>query len=119
MYVSLDNGGVVALSHMTGAVVWEQRLDGAPNQILPLDDLFVGATDNHFYRLSRLDGSIKWSVRTGGDIVGLPAVDETRVYFSSLDNMLYALNRRSGVQQWREPLAARPTAGPRDRKSVV
>ena len=112
MYVSLDNGGVVALSHMTGAVVWEQRLDGAPNQILPLDDLFVGATDNHFYRLSRLDGSIKWSVRTGGDIVGLPAVDETRVYFSSLDNMLYALNRRSGVQQWREPLAARPTAGP-------
>ena len=112
MYVSLDNGGVVALSHMTGAVVWEHRLDGAPNQILPLDDLFVGATDNHFYRLSRLDGSIKWSVRTGGDIVGLPAVDETRVYFSSLDNMLYALNRRSGVQQWREPLAARPTAGP-------
>ena len=112
MYVSLDSGGVVALSHMTGAVVWEQRLDGAPNQILPLDDLFVGATDNHFYRLSRLDGSIKWSVRTGGDIVGLPAVDETRVYFSSLDNMLYALNRRSGVQQWREPLAARPTAGP-------
>ena len=112
MYVSLDGGGVLALSIMTGAAVWEQRLDGTPNQILPLDDLFVGATDNHFYRLSRLDGSIKWRSRTGGDIVGLPAVDETRVYFSSLDNMLYALNRKSGVQQWRQPLAARPTAGP-------
>ena len=112
MYVSLDSGRVVALSLMTGDVLWEQRLEGAPTEILPLDDLFVGATDNYFYRLSRLDGSIEWRVRTGGDIVGLPTVDETRVYFTSRDNMLYALNRKSGVQQWREPLAARPIAGP-------
>ena len=112
MYVSLDSGDVVALSLMTGAAVWEQRLGGTPNQILPLDDLFVGATDNHFYRLSRLDGSVKWRWRTGGDIVGLPAVDEKRVYFSSLDNMLWGLNRTSGVQQWRQALSARPTAGP-------
>jgi outer membrane protein assembly factor BamB len=112
MYVSLDSGGVAALSLMTGAVLWEQRLGGTPSRILPLDDLFVGATDNHFYRLSRTDGAIQWNWRTGGDIVGLPAVDEKRVYFSSLDNMLWALNRTSGVQQWREPLSARPTAGP-------
>ena len=111
MYVSLDSG-VVALSLLTGDAVWEQRLEGTPNRILPLDDLFVGATDNNFYRLSRLDGSIKWRWRTGGDVVGLPAVDEQRVYFSSRDNMLWALNRTSGVQQWRQPLTARPTAGP-------
>ena len=112
MYVSVDNGGVVALSLMTGDLVWERRLEGSPREILPLDDLFVGATDNYLYRLSRLDGSIKWRWRTGGDIVGLPAVDEKRVYFSSLDNMLWALNRTNGVQQWSRPLAARPTAGP-------
>ena len=112
MYVSLDNGGVVALSLMTGDAEWEQRLAGAPSEILPLDDLFVGAADNHFYRLSRVDGSIKWRWATGGDIVGLPAVDEKRVYFSSLDNMLWALNRSNGVQQWRRPLAVRPTGGP-------
>ena len=112
MYVSLDNGGVVALALMTGEPGWEQRLEGSPSEILPLDDLFVGATDNHFYRLSRLDGSIKWRWRTGGDIVGLPAVDEKRVYFSSLDNMLWALNRTNGVQQWSRQLSARPTAGP-------
>ena len=99
MYVSLDGGGVLALSIMTGAAVWEQRLDGTPNQILPLDDLFVGATDNHFYRLSRLDGSIKWRSRTGGDIVGLPAVDETRVYFSSWTHVVRAepQERRTAV----------------------
>jgi len=112
MYVSLDTGDVVALSLMTGATMWERHLGGTPDQILPLDDLFVGATDNFFYRLSRVDGAIKWRKGTGGDIVGLPAVDERRVYFCSLDNMLYALSRSSGVEQWREPLAARPTAGP-------
>ena len=113
LYVSLDSGHVVALSLMTGTTIWEQHLGGTPNRILPLDDLFVGATDNYFYRLSRLTGAIKWRVQTGGDIVGLPAVDEDRVFFSSLDNMLYALSRKSGVQQWRKPLVARPTAGPR------
>ena len=112
MYVSLDSGGVVALALMTGNTVWEKRLEGTPNQILPLDDLFVGATDNNFYRLSLLDGSIRWVWRTGGDVVGLPAVDEKRVYFSSRDNMLWALDRKSGVQQWRRPLSARPTGGP-------
>ena len=113
MYVSLDSGDVVALQLMTGAAVWKRRLDGRPSRILPLDDLFVGATDNHFYCLSSVDGSTKWRWRAGGDIVGLPAVDEKRVYFTSLDNMLWALNRSNGVQQWRQPLVARPTAGPR------
>ncbi len=112
MYVSLDNESVVALSLMTGKTLWEQSLGGTPSEILPLDDLFVGATDNYFYRLSRLDGSVKWRWRTGGDIVGLPAVDTKRVYFSSLDNVLWALNRSNGVQQWRQPLSARPSAGP-------
>ncbi|MDP6582089.1 MAG: PQQ-binding-like beta-propeller repeat protein [Vicinamibacterales bacterium] len=112
MYVSLDNGGIVALALMSGDPLWEQRLNGAPAEILPLDDLFVGAADNHFYCLSELDGTIKWRMRTGGDVVGLPAVDEKRVYFTSLDNMLRALNRTNGVQQWRQTLTARPTAGP-------
>ena len=113
MYVSLATGDVVALSLLTGAAMWKQHLGGAPDRILPLDDLFVGATDNFFYSLSRLDGSIKWRWPTGGDIVGLPAVDEKRVYFASRDNQLWALNRNSGVQQWHQSLAVRPTAGPR------
>ena len=113
MYLSLESGGVVALSLLTGETVWEQQLEGTPNEILPLDDLFVGATDNHFYRLSRRDGSVRWRWRAGGDVVGLPAVDEKRVYFSSLDNVLWALNRSNGVQQWRQPLPVRPSAGPR------
>lgn len=112
MYVSLDNGGLLALSLRSGELIWEQQLDGPPTEVLPLDDLFVGAADNHFYRLSRVDGAIKWRWRTGGDIIGRAAVDEQRVYFSSLDNVVWALDRVSGNQHWKQSLVARPTAGP-------
>ena len=112
MYVSLDNGGLLALSLRSGQLLWEQQFDGRPTEVLPLDDLFVGATDNHFYRLSSVDGSVKWRWRTGGDIIGRAAVDEERVYFSSLDNVVWALDRASGNQRWRQTLSARPTDGP-------
>ncbi len=112
MYVSLMDGGLVALSLVSGESLWERQLKGAPQQVLPLDDLFVGAADNNFYRLSRIDGAEQWRWPTGGDIVGVAAVDEERVFFSSLDNFVWALDRASGVQRWREPSAARPTAGP-------
>jgi len=93
-------------------LVWQRQLEGAPQEVLPLDDLFVGAGDHNFYRLSSRDGTEQWRWPTGGDIVGVPSVDEKRVFFSSLDNVVWALDRASGVQRWRQPLTARPTAGP-------
>ena len=119
LYVPLDNGRVTVLELLTGAAIWERRLGGAPQEILVADDLFVGASDNNFYRLSRRDGALRWRWRTGGDVVGLPAVDEDHVYFSSLDNTLWALARSHGGQRWRELLPARPTAGPRLAEDLV
>jgi outer membrane protein assembly factor BamB len=112
LFVSVDDGRVVAFHLHTGDRIWERRLKGRPQEILPLDDLFVGATDNLFYRLAGHNGLSKWSWRTGGDIVGMPAVDSERVYFLSMDNILRALDRRSGVRQWQRPLESRPAAGP-------
>ena len=112
VYVSLTDGGLAALSLSDGTSVWQRQLDGAPQEVLPLDDLFVGAGDHNFYRLSHRDGTEQWRWLTGGDIVGVPTVDEKRVFFSSLDNVVWALDRASGVQRWRQPLTARPTAGP-------
>ena len=112
VYVSLTDGGLAALSLSDGTLVWQRQLEGAPQEVLPLDDLFVGAGDHNFYRLSSRDGTEQWRWPTGGDIVGVPSVDEKRVFFSSLDNVVWALDRASGVQRWRQPLTARPTAGP-------
>ena len=112
LFVPVNDGRIVALDLATGERTWETMLNGSPQDILPLNDLFVGSTDNFFYRLSRTDGRMRWRWRTGGDIVGLPAVDEQHVVFASLDNMLRALDRNSGAQRWRRPLTGRPTSGP-------
>jgi len=116
VYVPLerDSGGgaVRALDLSTGNYVWERALTGIPGRILALDAIFVGATDNFFYRLRLDDGRIDWHVRTGGDIYGLPAIDEERVYVTSLDNIVRALDRENGAQRWRMPLRSRPESGP-------
>ena len=112
LFVPVADGRIVALELVTGHRLWEYRLRGSPREILPLDALFVGSTDNFMYRLSRKNGKVEWMWRTGADIVGLPAVDKHRVFFVSLDNVLRALDRDSGVQQWRRALPGRPTAGP-------
>jgi outer membrane protein assembly factor BamB len=112
LFLPVHDGRILAFEVGTGQLLWERLLGGSPQEILAVDDLFVGATDNYFYRLSRSDGKMRWRWRAGGDIVGLPAVDVHRVIFVSLDNLLWALDRKSGVQQWRRPLSGRPTGGP-------
>lgn len=112
-YVSTADGRVVALNAASGEPVWERRLGGAPAEILALDDrLYVGAADNYLYCLLTKNGEIDWRWRTGGDVVGRPIGDERRVYFVALDNVLRALDRKSGGQQWMRPIPLRPTSGP-------
>ena len=115
LYIPLEQesgGSVRVLTLSSGEFVWEQPLSGAPAAILALDAVFVGATDNFFYRLRLDNGEIEWHFRTGGDIFGLPAIDEERVYFTALDNIVRALDRENGAQRWRMPLQGRPESGP-------
>ena len=58
------------------------------------------------------DGAVAWRWRTGADVIGVPVVDDARVYFVSLDNVLRALDRESGAQRWKRALPLRPTRGP-------
>ena len=112
LFVPIDDGRLAALDVTTGRLLWEQLLTGSPREALPLDAVFVGTTGNYLYRISPSTGRIDWRWRTGGDVVGAPIVDEERVYFASLDNMVWALDRNSGVQRWREALPRRPRAVP-------
>lgn len=113
LYVPLDNGHVAALTLATGAPIWDRALGGRPTTLAPLDDrLFVGADDKFFYCLSWKNGKVAWKWRTGGAIVGRPAMDEDNVYFLSLDNVLRALGRGNGAQAWHTPVPFRPASGP-------
>jgi outer membrane protein assembly factor BamB len=113
VYAALEDNRVVAMEVSTGSAVWERKLGGAPNEMLALDDrVYVGSDDNFLYCLLASDGEIGWRWRTGGDVIGVPVVDDRRVYFVSRDNVLRALDRRSGSQRWKRALPGRPTRGP-------
>jgi outer membrane protein assembly factor BamB len=114
LYVPTADARVVALQLETGALLWERRLGGPAHEVLAVDDrLYVGSNDNFFYCLDGDTGNVVWRWRTGGDVIGLAAADDRRVYFVSLDNVLRALDRRSGSQIWKRAVPFRPIAGPR------
>jgi outer membrane protein assembly factor BamB len=113
LYVPTEDGRLTALLVETGETVWERQFDGMPSEVLAAEPrLYVGSTDNFFYCLNAASGQVIWRWRTGGDIVGLPAADDQKVYFVSLDNVLRALDRSNGAERWHQGLPLRPDAGP-------
>ena len=113
VYLSLEDGRVVAHDLATGVVAWERQLGGTPGPVLALDDrVFVGSADKFFYCLSAENGKRKWRWRMGGGIVGEPVLDAQHVYFVALDNVLRALHRWNGSQRWKQGLPVRPSGAP-------
>ena len=112
-YFSLDNSHVVSLELLTGKPRWDRAIPGKPGDLLVLDDrLFVGAEDKWFYCLNTENGDQRWRKRVGGKSAGIPAVDEKRVYYVALDNILWVLDRNTGVMKWKQALTVRPSGGP-------
>jgi len=113
VYVPASDARIVALRVDNGEPIWERRVGGAPNEILALPErLYAGSVDNFFYCLMTDDGRIDWRWRTGGDIIGQPVADERHVYFAALDNVLRAMDLKTGAQVWMRPLPVRPITGP-------
>jgi outer membrane protein assembly factor BamB len=113
VYFSLEDGRIVKLALLTGEPQWERKLPGRPGELLVLDDrLFVGSADRKFYCLDPKNGKERWHWRTGGKPVGAAAVDEKRVYYAPLDNILWALDRNTGVMRWRAEMPVRPASQP-------
>jgi len=120
LYVPLSDGRIVAHELKTGTPLWEGRIGGSPNEILVAGErLYVGSTDNFLYCLLTRDGRKDWRWRTGGDIAAQPVADNRAVYFVSFDNLIRALNLKSGGQYWMKPLPFRPTLGVRLSGSTV
>ncbi len=112
VYVALEDGHVVALDVAEGTRLWSRRLGGPPNDMLATDErIYVGSDDNYLYCLTALTGEVDWRWRTGADVIGAPITDGSRVYFVSRDNVLRALDHKSGAQRWKRALPGRPTRG--------
>ena len=107
-----DNGRVMALNLADGAVLWDiavatprgrselERLNDIDSQVRVLgDDLYVVGFQGRAAMLARDSGQIWWS-RDLSSFRGLD-VDEEQVVVSVADGELFALQRRTGVEIWR------------------
>jgi len=113
LYLGLKDGRVLALSLQTGEDIWTQKLAESAAGILPVGNhVFVGGRDNQFHSLDAKDGDANWRWRTGADLLGLPVLDERRVYFIALDNILRGHSRNNGTMIWKRVLPMRPFTGP-------
>ena len=113
LYLPGADGIVRALTVSTGATLWSRTLGGSIVTIAPLGTrVYVGSADNFFYCLDDSGGRVRWRWRAGADPVGAAIADDERVYFTSLDTVVRALDRGHGAQRWRQPLPWRPRTGP-------
>jgi outer membrane protein assembly factor BamB len=113
VYLPLKDGRVLALSLQTGEEIWVHKLSEPAVGILPVgDQVFVGARDNYLHALKAENADTDWKWQTGADVLGTPVLDEKRVYFVALDNVLRGHNRNSGSMMWKRVLPMRPFTGP-------
>jgi outer membrane protein assembly factor BamB len=113
LYLSLKDRRILALSLQTGEEVWAHKLAEPAVGILPVGDrVFVGARDNYLHSLEADDASTDWKWQTGADVLGVPVLDEKRVYFVALDNVLRGHDRNGGSMLWKRVLPMRPFTGP-------
>lgn len=120
LYVPTDDGRIVALNLEDGTPVWEREVPGVPAEPAATSDhVYFGASDRRFYALKAGTGEVDWTWRTGANVLGAPVVDDQRVYFVALDNVVRALDRESGVQKWQHAVRRRAASGPSVVQNVV
>jgi outer membrane protein assembly factor BamB len=112
VYVGADDGRVLALKLSDGSVAWEYYLHGGVTAIdARRGRVYAGAGDKLFHCLDGRKGSIEWSWRAGAIVTGRVAIDDERVYFVALNNVVWGLDRANGNQRWQTPLRQRPIGG--------
>ena len=112
VYLGANDGRVLALTLATGDVVWQEYVTGGVTAMAAhRGHVYAGAGDKQLYCLDGRNGALRWSYRVGAIVVGRISVDDERVYFGALDNVVRGLDRSSGNQRWKQPLNRRPIAG--------
>lgn len=113
LVVPMVEGFVLALDLQDGRERWKQHLGSAPGEPLVIGDrVYVGTQDKSFYTLFASSGRVASRSSIGAVVRGRATVDNRHVYVAAMDNLLRALDRRTGTVQWKRGLPYRPAAGP-------
>jgi outer membrane protein assembly factor BamB len=113
LFLPLADNRLVALRLNNGETVWELALSAPVTSLLALEEQLVfGTAAKQLMSVSSTRGRERWTRRLGGDMAGIPAADDKRIYFASRDNIVRAVDRKSGNLRWKADLASRPAGGP-------
>lgn len=113
LYLALEDHRLLSVLLASGETVWERSLPARATSLLALDDqLVVGTAAKRLMSVDLRNGRERWGWTVGGDISGMPAADDKRIYFAARDNVLRAVDRTSGNLRWKANLPSRPAGGP-------
>ncbi|MFW5875312.1 MAG: PQQ-binding-like beta-propeller repeat protein [Myxococcota bacterium] len=122
VYVVTDADRLVALARQDGSVLWEYEREipdgfsittrAAP--VMDDDQLLAAFTDGAVVALDPSDGRVRWERDTSldldedlqpafRDVDTTPVIRGDTIYIASYSGGLYALDRRNGSVQWRDP----------------
>ena len=118
LYFGSFDGYFYALNKDNGSVIWKIKTIGdtyspkgeVQRSAFVHDDMvYFGSRDYNMYALDKATGTIKWKMRDGGGwIIARPTVYKENVYFGTSDgHVFYALDKKSGKEVWKAPLAMR------------
>lgn len=62
------------------------------------ETVYVGGTDGRLYAFDRKNGKLRWSFKTGGEVICRPTVNESGVYFGSGDCTMYCVDHNGNLR---------------------
>ncbi|MDZ4676215.1 MAG: PQQ-binding-like beta-propeller repeat protein [Oligoflexia bacterium] len=106
LYIGFADGYLAAINSRDGSLVWERKLsnnlkfvDVDSTAVVDEQSIWVSSYDGALFSLSRTDGQVQWRMEDGGAVP--VTIDGENLYYSSLSQNVYALNKNTGVQKWK------------------
>jgi outer membrane protein assembly factor BamB len=118
LYLGLADGHLYRLSASDGKILWDKNLtiplrtfkDVDAKVVVDGDSLYVGGYFGAFYRIKKSSGSIVWTADIG---TGVPAaVFDNLVVASDSDGNVFGIDKKTGKQQWFNPLNGSVASAP-------
>jgi outer membrane protein assembly factor BamB len=124
LYIGMSDGTLVALNRKTGSLIWEKYLGQTPKfrdvdskPVLWKGKLYVSSFDGLLYCLDPADGRVFWTYGSGG--VTPVTISGDKVYFSSTNKEVVALDLESGKELWKNQLQSSIATQPVVYKGLV
>ena len=102
------NHKLSALNKDRGSLTW--TFEGATGKyisgiLVDQEQIFAPNGDHNLYALDK-DGNKLWTFQTKNALWAKPVADAAKIYLSSMDHSLYAVDRQNGTQVWATELDA-------------